>query len=79
MKLKLVSYGIAKEILSAKEKEVEYDVINVKELKAKLYKDYPDLEKLRSIAFAVKEEYQEDDYQLNENDEVVIIPPVAGG
>ena len=79
MKLKLVSYGIAKDILAAKEKEVEYDVNNVKELKAKLYSEYPDLERLRSIAFAVKEEYQDDDFQLNENDEVVIIPPVAGG
>ena len=79
MKLKLVSYGIAKDILASKEMEVEYDVNSVKELKDKLYSDYPDLEKLRSIAFAVKEEYQADDYQLNENDEVVIIPPVAGG
>jgi len=79
MKLKLVSYGIAKDILSSKEKVVEYEVNNVKELRAKLYKDYPDLERLRSVAFAVKEEYQEDDFQLSENDEVVIIPPVAGG
>lgn len=79
MKLKLVSYGIAKEILAAKEMEVEFDVSNVKELKAKLYAEYPDLERLRSIAFAVKEEYQKDDFVLTENDEVVIIPPVAGG
>jgi len=79
MKLKLVSYGIAKDILTSKEKEVEYAVTNVKELKAKLYTDYPDLERLQSIAFAVKEEYQDDDFQLSENDEVVIIPPVAGG
>ncbi len=79
MKLKLVSYGIAKDILAAKEKEVEYDVHNVKELKVKLYAEYPELERLRSIAFAVKEEYQDDEYQLSENDEVVIIPPVAGG
>jgi len=79
MKLTLVSYGIAKEILAAKEKEVEYDVETVEELKALLYRDYPELERLRSIAFAVKEEYQDDDYQLCENDEVVIIPPVAGG
>ena len=79
MKLKLVSYGIAKDILSAREKEVDYNVSSIKELKVQLYSDYPDLERLRSIAFAVKEEYQDDEYQLNENDEVVIIPPVAGG
>jgi len=79
MRLKLISFGIAKDILAAKEKEVDYEVNNVKELKAKLYADYPDLERLRSIAFAVKEEYQQDDFQLSENDEVVIIPPVAGG
>lgn len=79
MKLKLISYGIAKDILAAKEKEVEYNVSNVKDLKTKLFSDYPDLERLRSVAFAVKEEYQGDDYQLSENDEVVIIPPVAGG
>ena len=79
MKLKLVSYGIAKDILASKEKEVDYDVNTIQDLKAKLFSEYPDLERLRSIAFAVKEEYQDDSFQLGEDDEVVIIPPVAGG
>lgn len=79
MKLKLVSYGIAKDILASKEVEVDYNVSSVGELKAKLFVDYPDLEKLRSVAFAVKEEYQDESFALSENDEVVIIPPVAGG
>ena len=40
---------------------------------------YPEFEKLKSLKFAVNEDYQEDGYRLKENDEVVIIPPVSGG
>ena len=40
---------------------------------------YPDFTKLRSFSIAVNEEYQNDDFVLNSNDEIVILPPVSGG
>lgn len=79
MKLTLISYGIAKEILPAHKHEIDLPVQTIEDLKTKLFNSYPELEKLRSISFAVNEEYRDDNYTLSENDEIVIIPPVAGG
>ena len=80
MKLKIVAFGIAKEILSGSKLELELsDGNSIADLKTTLIQQYPDLEKLRSLKFAVNEDYQPDDFSLSENDEVVIIPPVSGG
>ena len=49
------------------------------DLKKALTKQYPEFEKLASLRFAVGEDYQEDDFELSEENEVVIIPPVSGG
>ncbi|MEM7109169.1 MAG: MoaD/ThiS family protein [Bacteroidota bacterium] len=48
-------------------------------MKEQLLIEYNTFADLASIAFAVNEEYQQDDFELKENDEVVIIPPVSGG
>lgn len=80
MKINLVAFGIAREILQSKQIEFELnpgDTIST--LKKNLFKRYPDFSKLKSLAFAIGENYQEDTYGLRENDEVVIIPPVSGG
>lgn len=80
MKINLIAFGIAKEILQSKQLEFELnpgDTIST--LKKTLFKRYPDFSKLKSLAFAIGENYQEDTYSLQENDEVVIIPPVSGG
>jgi molybdopterin converting factor small subunit len=80
MKINLIAFGIAKDILQSKQLEFELrpgDTIS--SLKENLYQRYPDFSKLKSLAFAVGEDYQEDSYSLHENDEVVIIPPVSGG
>jgi len=79
MKLTLISYGIAKEILPGHSHEIDVEVQTIEELKNQLFQKYPELQKLQSISFAVNEEYREDGFSLSENDEVVIIPPVAGG
>jgi molybdopterin converting factor small subunit len=80
MKINLVAYGISKDILKTKQLSLEINTgDSIGLLKQQLLTLYPDFAKLKSIAFAVKEEYQTDDYTLNENDEVVIIPPVSGG
>lgn len=80
MKLKIVAYGIAKDIIQAREKMWQVEgVKNISELKSKLITDYPDFLKLSKLSFAVDEEYREDDFALKDGDEVVIIPPVSGG
>lgn len=80
MKIKLIAYGIAKDILTAKEKELTVeDGLNLESLKNKLLTDYPAFTNLTKLSFAVGIEYREDSFQLNDGDEVVIIPPVSGG
>ncbi|MFY0672963.1 MAG: MoaD/ThiS family protein [Bacteroidia bacterium] len=80
MKIKLVAYGIAKDILGVS--ELDFDFVNghtVIDLKNTLILKYPAFDKLKSLKLAVNEEYQNDEFGLTENCEVVIIPPVSGG
>ncbi|MEM9326338.1 MAG: MoaD/ThiS family protein [Bacteroidota bacterium] len=80
MKIKLVAYGIAKDILQQSQLHFAIDGgSKIEDLKRSLMEQYPDFEKLRSLKFAVNEDYQEDNYELSPTDEVVIIPPVSGG
>ena len=80
MQIKVLAFGIARDILGAS--EVNYEIseeISVGDLKEQLMKKYPDFEKLRHLAIAVNTEYVQDDLIIQENDEIVIIPPVSGG
>jgi len=79
MKIRIVAFGIAKEIMDGKKHELDLEASTVEELKEHLFKNYAGFQKLNSLAFAVNEEYQDGSFQLSENDEVVLIPPVAGG
>ncbi|WP_347219967.1 MoaD/ThiS family protein [Chryseobacterium sp.] len=80
MKLKILAFGITKDIFGASEKELEAEAgLNVRQLKEKLEKDFPQLIKLKSYFIAVNEEYAEDDQILVNTDEIAIIPPVSGG
>lgn len=80
MKIKLISYGIARDILGAPAQHLELPVIkNIGELKQELVKRYPEFEKLTRFSMAVNEEYREEGFLLSDGDEVVIIPPVSGG
>jgi len=80
MKLKLVAYGIAKDIVSGRETGIEIpQSATISELKQILLDKYPAFAKLKSLSLAVGEEYREDSYPLEEGMEVIIIPPVSGG
>ena len=80
MKIKVIAFGIAKDILQARETEmVLQEASTIKDLKAALFKQYPDFKALASLSFAVDEHYQDDYFLLSDAQEVVIIPPVAGG
>lgn len=80
MHINILAFGIAKEILGARKVTlILSDVATVSDLRKKLISQYPEFEKLRSLAMAVNENYVSDDLFLSDNDEVVIIPPVSGG
>lgn len=79
MKIRIVAFGIAKEIMNGKIHELETEATTIEELKKHLFDHYAEFEKLNSLAFAVNEEYQDGQFKLSQNDEVVLIPPVAGG
>lgn len=80
MQIKVVAYGIAKEILKSHEMELEIgSTQTLKDVRSLLSDRFPELNRLASLRFAVNESYQDDTFQLSEKDEVVIIPPVSGG
>jgi molybdopterin synthase sulfur carrier subunit len=80
MILKLTAFGIAKDILGKRVLEIELKKDSkIADLKVLLLTQYPDFSKLANLTFAVDEAYQNDDFLLSANQEIVIIPPVAGG
>jgi molybdopterin converting factor small subunit len=80
MKIRLIAFGVAKDILQSRQTELELKtgdtLATVRQI---LLQRYPAFAKLKSLSFAVGVHYQNDSHVLNENDEVVIIPPVSGG
>ena len=80
MKIEIVAFGIAKDILKGKSVEIEVaGDATVATVRHKLVSEYPGFQALASLQLAVNAEYVEDTHVLNENDEVVLIPPVSGG
>ena len=80
MKIKLLAFGIAKDILSGQNLEIEIqDGTSANQLKAYLFEKYPAFQKLQSLMIAVNEEYVEEEVILEANDEIALIPPVSGG
>ena len=79
MKLKIKTFGIARDIMGGKEVEVNISGNTVSLLRSSLLLKYPELENLRSLFIAVNQNYSEDTTQLNESDEIALIPPVSGG
>lgn len=79
MKVKL--YGMAKEALGQATLSLENtaDIRSVKDLKERLRRDYPAFSQLPPVGIAVNMEYARDTDLVNEQDELVVIPPVSGG
>ena len=80
MKIKLLLFGITRDLLNANELSFEVlENINVGDLKKELLSKYPQVENISSYAIAVNESYANDNVKLREKDVVAIIPPVSGG
>jgi molybdopterin converting factor subunit 1 len=79
MKVKLLAFGIAKEIVGGSSTIVDINGTTVDDLKQQLQQQYPALQSLSSYMIAVNSEYITNNISLSEHDEVAIIPPVSGG
>ncbi len=80
MNLKILAFGIAKEIIGQLELPVQLaEAATVADLKQYLTQQFPDFQKLASLRVAVNTEYVDDNAVLYPNDEIVLIPPVSGG
>jgi molybdopterin converting factor subunit 1 len=80
MKINLLAFGIARDILGARQMELELEEgVLVSQWLQDLKANYPKFSGLTSLAIAVNSEYARQDLVLKEGDEVAIIPPVSGG
>ncbi|WP_420386697.1 MoaD/ThiS family protein [Roseivirga sp.] len=79
MKVNITAFGIAKDIIGSKQVALDVEGVQLTHVREALTQQFPDFGKLASLKFAVNMDYVEDTYQLKENDEVVLIPPVSGG
>lgn len=80
MHFKILAFGIAKDIVGSRTIPWETSgKITVKELVQAIIAKYPELKDLASIKIAVNEEYVENEYLIQDQDEIALIPPVSGG
>ncbi len=80
MKIKLLAFGITRDIVGVREQEYTISNIStIEELRIVLNNNYPKLSKLSSLAIACNEEYASDNTVLEEGMVVALIPPVSGG
>lgn len=80
MKLTIKAFGITREIIGEKETILELqEGATIVSLKAELEAQFPEIKGLKSLFIAVNNKYAEEGAELNENDEIALIPPVSGG
>jgi molybdopterin converting factor subunit 1 len=79
MKINILAFGIAKEILGGGAVEIQLEANTVERLMASLVLQYPALKQLSSFSIAVNNEYALPGSIIKPGDEVAIIPPVSGG
>ncbi len=79
----ILLFGITKDIVGSSTLSmpaVKSAKLNtVGELKSYLGMAFPELNKLSSLAVAVNNNYATDDFEINNFDEIALIPPVSGG
>jgi molybdopterin converting factor small subunit len=80
MKIKILAFGIAKDIFGGPSVSLELtNDATVYNLQYLLEHQYPRLKQLASYMVAVNNEYALPGDNLHEKDEIAIIPPVSGG
>lgn len=80
MRIKLLAFGIAGEIVGSSSSVVEIpNDADIHFIRQHLSEKYPALKTVLEYAIAVNRSYVQDNIFLKENDEIAIIPPVSGG
>jgi len=80
MKIKVLAFGISKDIFGASSVNLELaNDATVYNLQYVLEQQYPRLQQLASYMVAVNNEYALPGDTIHERDEIAIIPPVSGG
>jgi molybdopterin synthase sulfur carrier subunit len=80
MKIKVLAFGIAKDIFNSSSVSLELaNDSTVYNLQYQLEHQYPRLQQLKSYMVAVNNEYALPGDTIHEKDEIAIIPPVSGG
>lgn len=76
--MKVLFFGKLKDITHRREIELS-GVKSISELKSYLFKKYPTLSKEKFSVAVNGEIKNDDDFPLEEKDEVALLPPIAGG
>lgn len=80
MKIKVLTFGIARDITNTDTLVVELPAgASAGELQHQLQEQFPAFKRLNSLRIAVNAEYATAETLLCENDEIALIPPVSGG
>lgn len=76
---RILFFGIAREIVGTSEMTMSLKGLSLASFKDQLFKQYPSLSNLKSINFALNQEYVSHDLVIQNGDEIALIPPVSGG
>jgi molybdopterin synthase sulfur carrier subunit len=80
MKLTILAFGVAADIIGNHQIEIEVsEPLTAGLLKELLEQKYPGLKELASFLLAVNNEYAEEQLPIRATDEIAVIPPVSGG
>jgi len=80
MKVNVLAFGIAKEILDGSSITADLNGRNsVNDLKLLLKEKFPGLKQLSTFRIALNGEFAMGNELMKESDEIAIIPPVSGG
>jgi len=79
MELTLLVFGIIKQKTGKSSLKIDMKgTPTVKNLREEFIKQYPDFQQL-NIMVAVNNNYVTSDIELNDDDEIALIPPISGG
>jgi molybdopterin converting factor subunit 1 len=80
MKIKILFFGVARDIAGTRELELELIAgCDVRDLRRILEESYPALNDNLAYAIAINEKFSSDDRLLLEGDVAAVLPPVSGG
>lgn len=80
MKIKVLGFGIVREIFGNQSIEIDVDEgLTVSGLREVLESEFPKMMSLKSYMIALDEEYADEDQEISYLHEIAVIPPVSGG